>query len=87
MEPVPQALLELIKKTAPPESAIVPLSWAFEDEEYNIAIVMPDTVECLEARHIEGRVRDVAMDWDAAHGTVTLCKVWRQYEIARPGVL
>jgi hypothetical protein len=29
--------LELVKKAAPPEAEIVPLTWAFEDEDYNIA--------------------------------------------------
>jgi len=53
LEPVPQALLELVKKAAPPEAEIVPLAWAYEDEDYNIAIVMPDTVDRLEAREIE----------------------------------
>ncbi len=87
VQPVPQDLLALVQKTAPPEADVVPLSWAYEDEDYNIAIVMPDTVERLEARQIEDRLIDVAMDWDAAHGTFTLCKVWREQEIARPGVL
>ncbi len=87
MKPVLQELLELVKKTAPPEAEIVPLAWAFEDEDYNIAVVMPDTIDRLTARQIEDRLIDVAMDWDAAHGTFTLCKVWREQEIARPGVL
>ena len=29
MQPVPQDLLELVQKTAPPEAEIVPLTWAF----------------------------------------------------------
>jgi hypothetical protein len=86
MKPVPQELLELVKKTAPPEAEIVPLSWAYEDEDYHIAIVMPDTTSRLEARAIEDRLIDAVMDWDAAHGTFTLCMVWRQQEMARPGV-
>ena len=52
-----QDLLELVRKTAPPEADVVPLSWAYEDEDYNIAIVMPDTVDHLEgARQIEDRL-------------------------------
>jgi len=79
-------LLELVQKTAPPEAEVVPLSWAYEDEDYNIAIVMPDTVDRLEARQIEDRLIDVVMDYDAAHGTYTLCMVWREREKVHAGV-
>ncbi len=85
-KPVPQDLLELVQKTAPPEAEVVPLSWAYEDEDYNIAIVMPDTVDRLEARQIEDRLIDVVMDYDAAHGTYTLCMVWREREKVHAGV-
>jgi len=87
MKFVPQELQELVKKTAPPEAEIVPLSWAFEDEDYNIAVVMPDTIDRLSARQIEDRLIDVVIDWDAAHHTFTLCKVWQQHEMARAAVL
>ena len=86
MKPVPQDLLELVQKTAPPEAEIVPLAWAFEDEDYNIAVVMPDGVDRVTARQIEDRLIDAVIDWDAAHRTFTLCKVWRQHEMARAGV-
>jgi hypothetical protein len=36
MQPVPQGLLALVKKSAPPEADVVPLSWAFKDEDYNL---------------------------------------------------
>lgn len=85
-QPVPQDLLELVKKTAPPEAEVVPLSWAYEDEDYHMAIVMPDTVEDLTARHIEDRLIDAVMDYDAAHGTFTLCMVWRERERPLTGV-
>jgi len=52
MKPAPQDLLELVQKTAPPEAEIVPLTWAFEDEDYNIAVVMPDGIERAVARQI-----------------------------------
>jgi hypothetical protein len=87
MKPVPQELLELVRKAAPPEAEIVPLTWAFEDEDYNIAVVMPDTIDRLTARQIEDQLIDAVIDWDAAHHTFTLCKVWRQHEMARAGVL
>ncbi len=86
MKPVPQDLLDLVKKAAPPEAEIVPLAWAFEDEDYNMAIVMPDTVDRLEARQIEDRLIDAVMNYDAAHGTYTLCMVWREREKVHAGV-
>ena len=85
-KPVPRDLLELVQKTAPPEAEVVPLSWAYEDEDYNIAIVMPDTVDRLEARQIEDHLIDAVMDYDAVHGTYTLCMVWRECEKALAGM-
>jgi hypothetical protein len=86
MKPIPQELLERVQKVAPPEAEVLPLSWAFEQEDYNIAVVMPDTIERAEARQIEDGLLDVVMDWDDAHDTFTVCKVWREHELARPGV-
>ncbi len=86
MKPVPHDLLELVQKTAPPDAEIVPLTWAFEDEDYNIAVVMPDGIERVVARQIEAQLIDAVLDWDAAHHTFTLCKVWSQHDIARAGV-
>jgi hypothetical protein len=86
MKSVPQELLELVKKAAPPGAEIVPLAWAFEDEDYNIAVVMPDTIDRLTAREIEDRLIDAVIDWDVAHHTFTLCKVWQQHEMTRAGV-
>jgi hypothetical protein len=85
-KPVPQDLLELVQKTSPPAAHVVPLSWAYEDEDYNIAIVMPDTVDRLEARQIEDRLIEAVMDYDAAHGTFTLCMVWHQRDKALAGI-
>ena len=79
--------MALVQKAAPPEAEIVPLAWAFEDEDYNIAVVMPDTIDRPTARLIENRLSDVVIDWDAGHRTFTLCKVWCQHEMARAGVL
>lgn len=76
-----------MQKTAPPEADVVPLPWAFEKEDYNLAVVMPDAVDRLAARQIEDRLLDVIMDYDDAHDTFTVCKVWRAQEMARAGVL
>ena len=84
--PVPKDLLALVRKAVPPEADIMPLAWAYEDEDYNIAIIMPDTVEHLAARQIEDRCIDAVMDYDAAHGTFTVCMVWREQERPLTGV-
>ena len=86
MKPVPQKLLERLQKIAPPEAEVIPLSWAFEQEDYNIAVVMPDTTDRIAARQLEDRLLDVIMDWDDAHDTFSVCKVWRQEEKALAGV-
>ena len=44
MHPIPADLLALVQQTAPPEAEIVPLTWAYEDETYNIAVVVLDIV-------------------------------------------
>lgn len=85
-KPVPQDLMALMTKAAPLDAAIVPLDWAYEAEDYNIAIVMPDGVSREETRQIEERLIDAVMDWDAAHRTYTLTMVWQQHEMARAGV-
>jgi len=64
-----------------------PLAWAFEDENYNIAVVMPDTIDRLTARQLEDQLIDAVIDWDVVHHTITLCKVWRQHEMACAGVM
>ena len=86
MQPVPQDLLGLVKKTAPPEADVVPLPWAYEHEDHNIAVLVPDTVAYEEARQIEDRLIDAIMDYDAAHGTFTVCLVWRAQEKVYAGV-
>ena len=86
MKPVPDELLELVRKAAPSESEVVPLPWAYEDEDYNIAIVMPDKIDRLEARQLEDRLIDAVIDYDTAHHTFTFCKIWRERDMARPGV-
>jgi len=84
-KPLPHDLLTLVQKAAPPEAHIVPLEWAYEAEDYNIAIVMPDTITPEEAHQVQDRVIDAVMDWDAAHDTYTLAMVWRQHEMDRAG--
>jgi len=86
MKPVPLELVELVKKAVPPGAEVMPLPWAYEHEDYNIAVVVPDTVTYEEARQLEGRLIDAVMDYDATHGTFTLCIVWRESEKANAGV-
>ena len=48
---------------------------------------MPDAVDRLTARQIEDRLLDVIIDYDEAHDIFTVCKVWREQEMTRAGVL
>lgn len=86
MKLVPEELLEQVRKVSPPEAEVIQLPWVFEQEDYNIAVVMPNTIAREDARHLEERLLDVVMDWDDAHDTYTVCKVWRQQEKALAGV-
>ena len=85
-QPVPEALLTLVQQAAPDALAIVPLEWAYEDETYNIAVVVPDTASRHDVSAMQDRLLDAVMDWDAAHGTYTLTMVWREREKASAGV-
>ena len=75
-----------MKKAAPPAAEVTPLPWAYEYEDYNIAVVVPDTVTYEEAPQLEGRLIDAVMDYDAVHGTFTLCIVWHEWEKLLAGV-
>lgn len=86
MKPVPQELLERLRKVVPPEAEIIPLPWAYEHEDYNMAIVMPDTIDHMAVRTLEDRLLDVVMDWDDLYDTFTVCKVWRQNEKVYAGM-
>jgi hypothetical protein len=85
-QPVPEDLLRLVQQAAPDAMAIIPLDWAYEDETYNIAVVVPDTVTDADVRHMKDQLIDAVMDWDEAHGTYTLTMVWREREKAAAGV-
>jgi hypothetical protein len=86
MKPVPQELLKRLRKIAPPEAETIPLSWAYETEDYNIAVMVPDTMDHTAARQLEARLIETVMDWDDTHDTFTVCMVWRQQEKALAGV-
>lgn len=81
MQTVPQSLLALLQQVAPPEAKIVPLSWAFEQEDHNIAVVMPDTTDRLAMRQIEEALLDIVLDWDMVYHTFTVCKVWAVQDV------
>jgi len=86
MKPVPQELLERLRKVAPPEAETIALPWAYETEDYNIAVMVPDTMDRTAARQLEARLIETVMDWDDTHDTFTVCMVWRQQEKALAGV-
>ena len=71
-------LVECLRKVASPEADIVTLPWAYETEDYNIAIMVPDTMKQADLREIQARLVDAVIDWDEAHDSFTVCMVWRQ---------
>jgi hypothetical protein len=83
VKPVPQALLKRIKELAPQGSEVIPLDWAYEDEDHNIAVFVDDQED---ARLAEKRLLDEVSDYDEAHGTFTLCLVWHKRDKALAGV-
>jgi hypothetical protein len=85
MKPVPQKLLDRLRQVAPPEAEIIPLSWAYEAEDYNIAVMVSDAMDRIAARELEARLVETVMDWDDTHDTFTVCMVWRQQDKALAG--
>jgi hypothetical protein len=83
MNRVPRALLEHIQRVAPPGAEVVPLDWAYEDEDQNIAVFIDDREDI---RRTEARLLDVVSDDDEAHGTFTVCMAWHKREKALAGV-
>ena len=73
MKPVPRALLERLQQLVPPEAEVVPLDWAFDGEDHNLAVFVE---EGEDRRALEDRLLDAVMDYDEAHGTFTMCLVW-----------
>ncbi len=83
MKPVPRALLEQIERVAPPGTEVVPLEWAYDGEDYNLAVFID---EAEDPRAIEDRLLDAVIDYDEAHGTFTMCLVWPKQKRALAGV-
>jgi hypothetical protein len=83
LKPVPQELLKRIKELAPQGSEIIPLDWAYEDEDHNIAVFVDDQED---TRRAEERLLDVVSDYDEAHGTFTLYLVWHNRDKALAGI-
>jgi hypothetical protein len=82
VKPSPQALLKRIEELAPQGSEVIPLDWAYEDEDHNIAVFVDDQED---ARLAEKRLLDEVSDYDEAHGTFTLCLVWHKRDKALAG--
>jgi hypothetical protein len=83
MKPVPHVLLEQIQRLAPPDAEVVPLEWAYDGEDYNLAVFVGDGED---RRALEDRLLDAIMDYDEAHGTFTLCLVWPKQKRTLAGV-
>ena len=83
MKPVPKALLARLVEMAPPGSEVMPMEWAYEDEDHNIAVFIDDGED---ARLAEAHLLGIVSDYDEAHGTYTVCMVWHKQEKALAGV-
>ncbi len=83
MKPVPHALLERLHSLAPPGAEVVPLEWAYDGEDYHLAVFVD---EGEDRRALEDRLLDAVMDYDEAHGTFTMCLVWRKQQRTLAGV-
>jgi hypothetical protein len=83
MNPVPHALLEQIQRVAPAGAEVVLLDWAFDGEDYNLAVFVE---EGEDRRALEDRLLDAVMDYDEAHGTFTMCLVWPKQKRTLAGV-
>jgi hypothetical protein len=83
MKPVPKALLERIRGAIPASSEVIPLDWAYEDEDYNIAVSVDDRED---PGAIEDRLLDPIIVYDEAYGTHTICMVWSKRKKTLAGV-
>lgn len=83
MKPVPEELLERIRGSIPAGSEVIPLNWTYEEEDYNIAVLVEDGED---PRAIEDRLLDPVIDYDEAHGTYTICMVWPKLKKTLAGV-
>jgi hypothetical protein len=83
MKPVPRALLERLQLLAPPGAEVIPLGWAYDGEDYNLAVFVD---EGEDRRALEDRLLDAVMDYDETHGTFTLCLVWPKQKRTLAGV-
>jgi hypothetical protein len=55
MKPIPRGLLEQIQQLAPPDAEVVPLEWAYDGEDYNLAVFVG---EGEDHRALEDRLLD-----------------------------
>jgi hypothetical protein len=83
MKPVPKELLERIRGSIPAGSEVIPLNWTYEDEDYNIAVLVDDGED---PRAIEDRLLDPIIDYDEVHRTYTICMVWPKLKETLAGV-
>jgi hypothetical protein len=83
MKPMPKELLERIREAIPAGSEVIPLNWTYEDEDYNVAVLVNDGED---PGIIEDRLLDPIIDYDEAHGTFTICMVWPKRKRVLAGV-
>jgi hypothetical protein len=83
MKTVPPDLLTRIHQVVPENAKVVPRPWAYEDEDYNIAVFMPPMTDHTEMGQLKEAILEVVMDWDERYGTYTVCLVHPEEELTR----
>jgi hypothetical protein len=83
MKPVPRALLERLQNLAPPGAEVVPLDWAYDGEDYHLAVFVD---EGEDRRALEDRLLDAVIDYDEEYGTFSLCLVWPKQQRTLAGI-
>lgn len=74
---VPKKLLALITAIVPSEAEIVPLDFYYEDEDYNIAVFVGESID---RAALQDDLYDLIFGYDDTHGTSSLCYVWPNNE-------
>jgi hypothetical protein len=70
---IPKNLLKQIQAVLPPHAEVVSLPFTYDDEDYNLAVFVPEEVD---RAALQDRLYDLVFDYDDTHGTSTLCYVW-----------
>lgn len=79
---IPKTLLKQIQAVLPQGAEIVSLPFKYDDEDYNLAVFVPEAVD---RAVLQDQLYNLIFDYDDTHGTATLCYVWPTSE--RPAIV